>query len=67
MTCSVVLTEEETWYVATDTTTGIASQGKTSKEALYNLKEALELYYEDIPSEERVSYPTMLTTLEVIA
>ena len=65
--CSVVLTVEENWIVATDTTTGIASQGKNNKEALENLKEALELYYEDVPEEERIVYPTMLTTLEVIA
>lgn len=67
MICSVILTEEENWIVATDTTTGIASQGKTNKEALKNLKEALELYYEDIPKEERIIYPTMMTTLEVSA
>lgn len=65
MVCSVVLTEEEEWVVATDVTTGIASQGKSNKEALANLKEALELYYEDIPIENRIVYPTMLTTLEV--
>lgn len=67
MVCSVILTEEENWIVATDTTTGIASQGKSNKEALENLKEALELYYEDIPQDKRVIYPTMLTTLEVTA
>ena len=58
MVCPVILTEEEEWIVATDVTTGIASQGK-------NNKEALELFYEDIPSEEKIVYPTMLTTLEV--
>lgn len=67
MICSVILTKEENWVVATDSTTGIASQGKTNEEALLNLKEALELYYEDIPEEEIVTYPTMLTTLEVTA
>ena len=67
MICSVVLVEEENWIVATDTTTGISSQGKSNKEALANLKEALELYYEDIPKESRVVYPAMLTTLEVNA
>lgn len=44
---SVVITEEEQWIVATDIRTGIASQGKTNHEALYNLKEALELYDQD--------------------
>lgn len=65
MICSIVLTKEENWIVATDSTTGIASQGKTQDEALDNIKEALELYYEDIPEESRVIYPTSLTTLEV--
>lgn len=65
MVCPVILTEEEEWIVATDVTTRIASQGKNNKEALENLKEALELFYEDIPSEEKIVYPTMLTTLEV--
>lgn len=67
MICSVVLTEEEDWIVARDVTTGIASQGKSNKEALDNLREALELYYEDVPIEARTNFPTMLTTLEVIA
>ena len=39
MVCPVILTEEEEWIVATDVTTGIASQGKNNKEALENLKE----------------------------
>jgi len=64
--CSVVITEEDTgWYVATDVATSVASQGKTYEEALNNLKEALELYYEDEPLVE--SKPAMFTTLEVIA
>ncbi len=63
--CSVVITEEDTgWYVATDVATSVASQGKTYEEALNNLKEALELYYEDEPLVE--SKPAMFTTLEVI-
>lgn len=61
MACPVI-TEEEEWIVATDVTTGIASQGKNNKEALKNLREALELYYEDVSGEEKTVYPTMLTT-----
>lgn len=48
MARSVEITKEENWHVARDTTTGIVSQGKNSNEALCNLKEALDLYYEDI-------------------
>ena len=67
MICSVILTEEEEWVVATDSTTGIASQGRNTKDAIENLREALELYYEDVPVAERIHYPTMLTTMEVFA
>ena len=66
MTCQVIVTQEEKWFVATDICTNIASQGESVTEALSNLKEALELYYEDDhETEER--YPAFLTTLEVSA
>ncbi|MBI2597406.1 type II toxin-antitoxin system HicB family antitoxin [Candidatus Daviesbacteria bacterium] len=39
--------KEDKWYVAKALELEIASQGKTQKEALDNLKEALELYFED--------------------
>lgn len=56
--------KEEEWYVATCIDNNIASQGKTIEESLANLKEALELYYEDetpkIPSGQ-----TFITTMEV--
>lgn len=65
MICSAVLTKEDNWIIATDPVTGVTSQGKSIDEARANLKEALELYYEDIPENERVVYPAMLTTLEV--
>lgn len=35
------------WYVTTDFSTGVASQGKTKEEAKRNLQEALELYNRD--------------------
>lgn len=38
---------EEIWYVAIDSETKVASQGKSEEEAIINLKEALELYYEE--------------------
>ena len=64
MTCQVIVTQEDNWFVATNISTNVASQGKTISEALANLKEALELYYEDEHKvEER--YPAFLTTLEI--
>jgi len=37
---------EGNWYVAQCLEVDVASQGKTEQEALQNLEEALELYYE---------------------
>jgi predicted RNase H-like HicB family nuclease len=38
---------EGDWYVARGVEVEVASQGITMKEALVNLEEALELYFED--------------------
>ena len=40
-----VVWKEDKWYVAK--ALEVASQGSTEKEGLENLKEALELYFED--------------------
>lgn len=39
--------KEEKWFVAKALEVEVASQGNTKKEALKNLEEALELYFED--------------------
>jgi predicted RNase H-like HicB family nuclease len=44
---SAVLTKGEVAFVATCPELGVTSQGVTEKEALTNLKEAVELYLED--------------------
>ena len=60
---NVIVQKEENWYVAKCIDNNIASQGKTIEESIKNLKEAIELYYENeqpiIPKE------TYVTTLEV--
>ena len=62
--CTIVIQQEENWYVATDITSGVASQGKTIDESLENLREALELFYEDnSPSTEEQK--VFVTTMEV--
>ena len=43
--CTILIQKEENWYVATDITSGVASQGKSIDESMQNLKEALTLYY----------------------
>ena len=42
-----ILWKEDKWFVAKAFEVEVASQGKTEAEALKNLKEALELYFED--------------------
>lgn len=67
MICTILLEQEEDWIVAKDIHSGVASQGKTQEEAIKNIKEALELYYEDIPKEELPQKTSFITTLEVYA
>lgn len=60
---NVIVQKEEEWYVAKCIDNSIASQGKSIEEALNNLKEAIELYYQD----EKPIMPkqVLVTTLEV--
>lgn len=60
---NVIIQKEENWYVAKCVDNNVASQGKTIEEAIKNLKEAIELYYED----EEIIIPkeTYITTVEV--
>ncbi|WP_435195037.1 type II toxin-antitoxin system HicB family antitoxin [Natronomonas sp. EA1] len=43
---SVTVVVSDGYFVATDEETGVTSQGETKPEALSNLAEALELYWE---------------------
>ena len=49
MTRQILLSFEDPWYVVKDIDTGVVSQGETVEEARSNLKEALELFFEDEP------------------
>lgn len=49
MRLTAAVTHEPPWYVARCLEVEVTSQGKTVDEALANLKEALELYFEDRP------------------
>ncbi len=44
---TAAVTREDGWYVALCLEVEVASQGRTVEEALANLKEALELFFED--------------------
>ena len=61
---TVIVQKEEDWYVAKCVENNVASQGKTIEESIENLREALELYYEDMTPENPNS-PTFVTTMDV--
>ncbi|HEY7348677.1 MAG TPA: type II toxin-antitoxin system HicB family antitoxin [Ktedonobacterales bacterium] len=64
-TFAAVIHKEENLYVAECPEVGTTSQGTSIEEALANLKEATELYLEEVPLPE-TSHP-ILTTFEVEA
>jgi predicted RNase H-like HicB family nuclease len=49
---TAAITRDGNWYVARCLEVEVASQGHTIEEALANLSEALELYFEDEPVPE---------------
>ena len=49
LTAIITPDTESQWLVAYNPETGTCTQGKTSEEALANLKEATELYMEEFP------------------
>lgn len=57
MRLTAAVTREGNWYVARCLEVEVASQGRTLEEALANLKEALELYFEDVPAPEALPAP----------
>lgn len=65
---SVVLNQEDDGYVSFCTELDIASQGSTIEEALSNLKEAVEGFFETASPEEvkqRLKKPSLFTHIEV--
>ena len=64
---SAIVTEEDGGFVALNPDTDVASQGNTLDEALANLKEALELYFEEANEKGQVRIPhtTFLTTVTI--
>ena len=61
---TAVIQKEEDWYVARCVENGVASQGGTIEASISNLREALELYYED-SAPKIAQTPSFVTTLEV--
>ncbi|MCW5977325.1 MAG: type II toxin-antitoxin system HicB family antitoxin [Bryobacteraceae bacterium] len=66
----VVETDEHGFYVWCPELKGCQSQGATLEEALANIREAIELYLETLPGDERealLSRAILTTTVEVNA
>ena len=67
-TLQAIITEEDGGFVALNPDTNVASQGNSLNEALSNLKEALELYFEETNPNKDIIMPqnsTFLTTVTI--
>jgi predicted RNase H-like HicB family nuclease len=63
---TAAVTHEPPWYVARCLEVEVTSQGESVEEALANLREALELYFEDAPLPDAVE-PPIIASVEVAA
>lgn len=63
-TLTAAVHREDDLYVARALEVEVASQGETIEEALTNLREALELYFEDEDDAILLAHP-LVTTLEI--
>ncbi|RIK11460.1 MAG: type II toxin-antitoxin system HicB family antitoxin [Acidobacteria bacterium] len=66
MRYTAAISHEPPWYVARCLEIEVTSQGETIEEALANLKEALELYFEDVAPPDDVE-PPIIATVELSA
>ncbi|MFN2587328.1 MAG: type II toxin-antitoxin system HicB family antitoxin [Actinomycetota bacterium] len=66
MRLTAAVTHEPPWYVARCLEVDVASQGRSIEEALANLKDALELYFEDVPRSE-VGPPPIIASVDLSA
>lgn len=66
-TFTTTFTKEKRWYVARCVELGVVSQGKTIEEATKNIREAVELYLEDAPSQKTYlsKQAPLIATLDV--
>jgi predicted RNase H-like HicB family nuclease len=66
MRFTAAVTHEASLYVARCLEVEVTSQGATAEEALANLKEALELYFENEPLPDGLE-PPKIETVEIAA
>ncbi len=63
-TFTAVIHREGTWFVAECPEVGTVSQGESIDEAIANLREATELYLQELPQAEGAR--SLLTTFEAV-
>ena len=66
MELTAAITHEDPWYVARCLEVEVVSQGETVDESLQNLREALELYFQDEDLPEMIE-PTLIAKVTVSA
>jgi predicted RNase H-like HicB family nuclease len=66
MRLTAAVTHESPWYVARCLDVEVTSQGETVEKALENLREALELYFEDAPAPD-LNEPPIIASVEIAA
>jgi len=64
VTFTAIVTRDGEWYVSRCLEVEVASQGETIEEALTNLREALELYFEEEALPADLVHP-LVTSLDV--
>lgn len=65
---TIIYHKEDRWYVAYCPDLNVTSQGETLEEAQKNIREAVELYLEDVPAQDLKRFTTapFVTTLDII-
>jgi len=63
---TAAVSQEPPWYIARCLEVEVTSQGTTLDDALENLKEALELYFEDTPAPSALAAP-IIASVEIAA
>lgn len=63
-TLTAAVVQDGEWYVARCLEVEVASQGETIDEALANLRQALELYFEDDEVPATFAHP-LITPIEI--
>ncbi|WP_424189973.1 type II toxin-antitoxin system HicB family antitoxin [Actinokineospora sp. G85] len=63
-TLTAAVHQEEDWFIAQCLEVDIASQGQSIQEALANLREAVELYFAEVPEAEVTTTP-LVTSFQI--